>query len=139
MAQAPPHPADDHGLHHDHRHEHGRDHGHHHHHHHHHHGPRNMGRAFAIGVLLNTAFVSAEVVAGLWAGSMALLADAGHNLSDVLALLLAWGAAVLARRAPGGQRTYGLRKGTILASLANAALLLVAVGAIVGESVRRLI
>lgn len=97
-----------------------------------------MGRAFAIGVGLNTAFVAAEAAAGLWTGSLALLADAGHNLSDVLALLLAWGASVLARRAPAGRRTYGLRKGTILASLANAILLLVAVGAIVSEAVRRL-
>ncbi len=96
-----------------------------------------MGRAFAIGVGLNLAFVAAEVAAGLWTGSLALLADAGHNLSDVLALLLAWGATVLARRAPAGRRTYGLRKGTILASLANAVLLLVAVGVIVSEAVRR--
>jgi cobalt-zinc-cadmium efflux system protein len=97
-----------------------------------------MGRAFAIGVILNTAFVAAEVTAGLWTGSLALLADAGHNLSDVLSLLLAWGATVLARRAPTSRRTYGLRKGTILASLANAVLLLIAVGAIVSEAVHRL-
>lgn len=97
-----------------------------------------MGRAFAIGVILNTAFVVAEVVAGLWTGSLALLADAGHNLSDVLALLLAWGATVLAKRAPAGRRTYGLRKGTILASLANAILLMVAVGVIVSEAAHRL-
>ena len=109
-----------------------------HHDHGHHHAPADMGRAFAIGVALNTAFVLAEVAAGFWSGSMALLADAGHHLSDVLALLLAWGAAVLARRAPAGRRTDGLRKATILASLANAVLLLVAVGAIVSESVRRL-
>jgi len=96
-----------------------------------------MGRAFAIGVALNSLFVAAEVAAGLWAGSMALLADAGHNLSDVLSLILAWGAATLAKRAPTAQRTYGLRKSTILASLANAVLLMVAVGAIVSESVRR--
>ena len=108
-----------------------------HHHGHDHHAPANMGRAFAIGVGLNLAFVGAEVAAGLWTGSLALLADAGHNLSDVLALLLAWGATVLARRAPAGRRTYGLRKGTILASLANAVLLLVAVGVIVSEAVRR--
>ncbi|MEO8114002.1 MAG: cation diffusion facilitator family transporter [Phenylobacterium sp.] len=105
----------------------------------HHHAPTDMGRAFAIGVGLNLAFVLAEGGAGLWSGSMALLADAGHNLSDVLALALAWGAAVLARRAPTGRRTYGLRKATILASLANAVLLLVAVGAIVSESVRRVV
>ena len=97
-----------------------------------------MGRAFAIGVALNTAFVIAEGAAGLWSGSLALLADAGHNLSDVLALLLAWGAAVLAKRAPAGRRTYGHRKATILASLANAVMLLVAVGVIISESIRRL-
>lgn len=97
-----------------------------------------MGRAFAIGVALNTLFVVAEAVAGFFAHSLALLADAGHNLSDVLSLGLAWGAVVLARRAPGGQRTYGLRKATILASLTNSVLLLLAVGAIVSESVRRL-
>jgi len=97
-----------------------------------------MGRAFAIGVLLNTGFVVAEVVVGLWTGSLSLLADAGHNLSDVLALMLAWGATVLAKRAPAGRRTYGLRKATILASLANAVMLLVAVGVIVSEAVHRL-
>jgi cobalt-zinc-cadmium efflux system protein len=105
---------------------------------HHHHAPADMGRAFAIGVVLNTAFVAAEVAAGLWTGSLALLADAGHNLSDVLSLLLAWGAVALARRAPEGRRTYGLGKGTILASLANSVLLLVAVGVIVSEAVRRI-
>jgi cobalt-zinc-cadmium efflux system protein len=107
-------------------------------HHHHGHVPADMGRAFAIGVVLNTLFVAAEVAAGLWTGSLSLLADAGHNLSDVLSLLLAWGAAVLAKRRPAGRRTYGLRKATILASLANAVLLLVAVGAIVSEAVHRL-
>jgi len=135
------HAHHDHG-HHDHAHHHAHDHGHSHagHSHaggHHHHAPANMGRAFAIGVALNTAFVAAEGVAGVWTHSLALLADAGHNLSDVLALLLAWGATVLAKRAPAGRRTYGLRKGTILASLANAVLLLVAVGVIVSEAVRR--
>jgi cobalt-zinc-cadmium efflux system protein len=121
-------------AHHDHDHRgHVHDHG-----HNHHHAPKDMGRAFAIGVALNTAFVATEVGAGLWTGSLALLADAGHNLSDVLSLLLAWGAAVLAKRAPSGRRTYGLRKATVLASLANAVLLLVAVGAIVSEAVRRL-
>jgi cobalt-zinc-cadmium efflux system protein len=121
------HDHHDHDHHHDHAHGHG----------HHHHVPKDMGRAFAIGVSLNLAFVVAEVAAGLWTGSLALLADAGHNLSDVLALLLAWGATVLAKRAPAGRRTYGLRKATILASLANAVLLLVAVGVIVSEAVRR--
>jgi cobalt-zinc-cadmium efflux system protein len=120
-----------------HAHDHAHDHGHSHSGGHHHHAPANMGRAFAIGVALNTAFVAAEAIAGVWTHSLALLADAGHNLSDVLSLLLAWGAVVLARRAPAGRRTYGLRKGTILASLANAVLLLVAVGVIVSEAVRR--
>ncbi len=96
-----------------------------------------MGRAFAIGVGLNTAFVAVEAIAGFWTGSLALLADAGHNLSDVLALLLAWGAVALARSAPTERRTYGLRKATILASLINAVLLMLAVGAIVSESIRR--
>ncbi|MDZ4374117.1 MAG: cation diffusion facilitator family transporter [Phenylobacterium sp.] len=125
-----------------HPHDHGPDHGHGHGHgghgHHHHVAPDDMGRAFLIGVLLNTGFVIAEVAVGLWTQSLSLLADAGHNLSDVLALLLAWGAAVLARRAPAGRRTYGLRKATILASLANAVLLLVAVGVIVSEALHRL-
>jgi cobalt-zinc-cadmium efflux system protein len=123
--------------HHDHAHDHDHAHGHSHAGGHHHHAPANMGRAFAIGVILNTAFVAAEVGAGLWTGSLALLADAGHNLSDVLSLLLAWGATILAKRAPAGRRTYGLRKATILASLANAILLLVAVGAIASEAVHR--
>lgn len=91
-----------------------------------------------MGVGLNSAFVLAEAGVGLWTGSLALLADAGHNLSDVLSLLLAWGAAVLAQRRPTARRTYGLRKGTVLASLANAVLLLVAVGAIASEAVQRL-
>jgi len=97
-----------------------------------------MGRAFAIGVALNTVFVAVEVVAGFLSHSMALLADAGHNLSDVLALLMAWGAVILAKRAPTARRTYGLRKATILASLANAVFLLLAVGAITSESLQRL-
>src|SRR6185503_597511 len=114
------HDHHDHGAH-PHGHGHGHAHGHGHQHgHHHHHAPADMGRAFAIGVVLNTAFVLVEVAAGFWAGSMALLADAGHNLSDVLALLMAWGAAALAKRAPTARRTYGLRKATILASLGNA-------------------
>ena len=112
-------------------------HGHDHSHGHGHHAPADMGRAFAIGVALNSIFVAVEVAAGFRTGSLALLADAGHNLSDVLALLLAWGAVVLAKRAPTDRRTYGLRKATILASLANAILLMLAVGAIVSESVQR--
>ncbi len=107
--------------------------------HNHVHSPKDFGRAFALAVGLNTAFVLTEAGVGFHSGSLALLADAGHNLSDVLALLLAWSATVLARRAPTQQRTYGLRKATVLASLANAVLLLLTVGAIVSESVRRLL
>ena len=103
------------------------------------HGPGPDERGFAPGVALNLGFVALEVVAGLVAGSMALLADAGHNLSDVLGLVLAWIAVRLAGRPPGARRTYGWHRGTILAALANAMLLLVAVGAITLESVRRLI
>jgi cobalt-zinc-cadmium efflux system protein len=124
MAHA--HHSHDHDRHHGHDHAHG-----------HSHAPKDFDRAFAIAVALNTVFVLTEAGVGLWSGSLALVADAGHNLSDVLALLLAWGAAALARRAPTARRTYGLRKATILASLVNAVLLLVAVGAIASESVRR--
>jgi len=113
--------------------------------HHHHHGHshshssgQSHGRAFAIAVTLNLGFVVAEVIAGLASGSMALIADAGHNLSDVLALLLAWGASVLAARPPAGRYTYGLKSSSILAAIANAALLWVALGAILLETLHRL-
>jgi cobalt-zinc-cadmium efflux system protein len=112
-------------------------HDHHHGHHHHHEPPRDAGRAFAIAAALNVAFVAFEAISGFVTGSLALLADAGHNLSDVAGLLLAWGAAAMARRAPTSRRTYGLGKSTILASVANAGLLLVAIGAIAWEAVRR--
>lgn len=108
-------------------------------HHHHHTRPRaGHGRAFALGVVLNTAFVAVEATAGIISGSMALVADAGHNLSDVLGLLVAWGASVLAARPPSERFTYGLKSSSILAALANAALLLVALGAILVETLRRL-
>lgn len=100
---------------------------------------RNYGRAFAIGTTLNVAFVVIEAAFGLLTGSMALLADAGHNLSDVFGLLIAWAAVGLSRRAPSAQFTYGLRASSILAALANAILLLVAVGAIAWEAVQRLL
>jgi cobalt-zinc-cadmium efflux system protein len=103
----------------------------------HHHAPKNFDRAFAIGVLLNTGFVVVEFVFGLMSNSLALMADAGHNLSDVLALLLAWGASVLARQQPTQRHTYGLRRASVLAALANTLLLLVAVGAIAWEAVMR--
>ncbi|MBT8144861.1 MAG: cation diffusion facilitator family transporter, partial [Gammaproteobacteria bacterium] len=96
------------------------------------------GRAFAIGAGLNIAFVIVEAVFGWISGSLALLADAGHNLGDVLALLLAWGAVILARRSPSDRRTYGLRRATILAALISALLMLFAVIGIGIESVRRL-
>jgi cobalt-zinc-cadmium efflux system protein len=99
--------------------------------------PVDHGRAFAAGVALNSAFVLAEFLAGLYADSLALVADAGHNLSDVLGLLLAWGAAVLARRLPSERFTYGLRSSTILAALGNAAFLLLVTGAIGWEAVQR--
>ena len=118
-----------------HGHDHGTGHGHHH--HVNHHGPQDHGRAFAIAVALNLAFVIAEVAAGLLSGSMALLADAGHNLSDVLSLLMAWGASVLSRRPPSARFTYGLKNSSILAAMANAALLWLALGAILIETIRR--
>ncbi|HEX7389457.1 MAG TPA: cation diffusion facilitator family transporter [Acidiphilium sp.] len=133
----PPHHDHDH---HDHSHDHG-DHDHHHGHGHagHSHAPASFGRAFAIGTGLNAGFVIVEVIAGIAAHSMVLIADAGHNLGDVLGLLMAWVAAILARRAPTPRYSYGLGRGTILAALANAAILLVSVGAIAVESLRRLI
>lgn len=112
--------------------------GHHHHDHGgHDHGPANYGAAFAVGIVLNLGFVAIEAVYGLIAGSMALLADAGHNLSDVLALAIAWGAHMLARRRPSGRFTYGLRGSTILAALFNGLLLMIACGAIALEAARR--
>jgi cobalt-zinc-cadmium efflux system protein len=102
------------------------------------HGSRNWTPVFAIGITLNLGFVVIEGIYGLLANSMALIADAGHNLGDVLGLVIAWIAMVLARRAPTQNYTYGLRRGTILAALANAMLLLVAVGAITIEGIRRL-
>ena len=105
---------------------------------HQHVGTQSYSRAFLLGIVLNVTFIATEVVFGLRAQSLALLADAGHNLSDVLGLLLAWGASWLAMRGPSQRRTYGLRRSTILASLLNAILLLLAVGGIAWEAVRRL-
>ncbi|MXO74672.1 cation diffusion facilitator family transporter [Altererythrobacter aerius] len=102
------------------------------------HGAADHGAAFAIGVALNLAFVIVEAAFGFLSGSMALVADAGHNLSDVLALALAWGASVLARRPPAGRFTYGFKSSTILAAMANAALLLVAIGGIAFETFNRI-
>ncbi len=138
------------GFHHHHHGGHGHDHGHGHghghgsghglgaHDHGHSHAPGAFDRAFAIGIGLNLLYVIAEAGFGLWTGSVALLADAGHNLSDVLGLAVAWGGAALARRAATKRFTYGFKGSTILAALANALLLLVALGAIVLEAVQRI-
>jgi cobalt-zinc-cadmium efflux system protein len=123
------HDGHSHGPSHDHGHGHG---------HHHHHAPANFDRAFAIGVALNVSFVIVEVLFGLRAHSLALISDAGHNLGDVLGLVLAWAGTVLARRGPTPRRTYGLRRFSILAAIANAGILLIAVGAIVVEALDRL-
>ena len=120
---------------HDHGHGHGHDH------HHHHHAPPAAGdhsRAFLIAIVLNVGFVAVEFTYGLIAHSTALMADAGHNLSDVLGLMLAWGAAVLTRKQPEGRYTYGLRGTSILAALGNSMLLLVACGGIAWEALQRL-
>ena len=103
----------------------------------HNHAPADFGWAFIIGIGLNTGFVIAEVVYGTLAKSLALVADAGHNASDVLGLLLAWGAYLVAKRRPSQKHTYGLRRSSILASLANAVLLLIALGAIIWETLHR--
>ena len=105
---------------------------------HHHHPGGDYGWAFATGVGLNLAFVVVEATFGWYAGSLALLADAGHNLSDVLGLSMAWAGYALAKVAPSAQRTYGWRGSTILAALFNALLLLVAVGGIAWEAIGRL-
>ena len=132
------HGGHDHG-HHDHGHGHGHDHGHGHGHGHHHHGPVDTGDwRYLVGLLVNLAFVVCEFTAGIISGSTALMADAGHNLSDVMGLAMAGGAAVLARRAAGSRLTYGFGKATVLAALANALLLIFACGAIAFEAVRRL-
>ena len=96
------------------------------------------GRAFAVGITLNLVYVAGEALAGILSGSLALIADAGHNLGDVLSLSLAWGAAVLSRRRPSDRFTYGMRSSSILAALANAIILLVVTGGIAWEAVRRI-
>ncbi|QEH96308.1 cation diffusion facilitator family transporter [Gluconobacter thailandicus] len=102
------------------------------------HAPASFGRAFAIGILLNTVYVIAEALWGVWAHSLSLLADAGHNLSDILGLGAAWLAESLARRAPTTRFTYGLRRSTILAAFVNATVLLLVTGAIIWEAIVRL-
>lgn len=136
----------DHGHAHDHGHEcdHDHDHGHDHAHGHahgglgHSHAPADFGRAFAIGIVLNTAFVAVEVGFGVWANSMALIADAGHNLSDVLALVVAWLADRAAKRPPSARFTYGLAGSSIMAALFNAVFLVLALGAVALEAFQRL-
>ncbi|MXP25771.1 cation diffusion facilitator family transporter [Altererythrobacter indicus] len=123
--------AEQHG-HHGHSHGHG-------HHHGHVHAPANYGRAFAIGVVLNSVFVIVEAGFGIISGSMALVADAGHNLSDVLSLLIAWGASIASQRPPSARFTYGYKSSSILAAMGNAALLLIALGAILYETIQRFI
>ncbi len=104
---------------------------------HNHNHSANFGNAFLFGIILNLIYIAVEFFYGLSINSMALIADAGHNLSDVLGLALAWGASILARRIASGNRTYGFKKSTILASLINAVILLIAVGAIAYESIER--
>jgi cobalt-zinc-cadmium efflux system protein len=103
-----------------------------------HHKPASYGKAFAIGITLNLGYVIAEVAFGLNAKSLSLVADAGHNFGDVIGLLMGWVAAIVATRAPSDTRTYGYRRSTILAALANSVLLLVSVGAVAWEAVRRI-
>ena len=103
-----------------------------------HHAPGDYGRAFAIGIALNLVYVVAEAGIGLVVGSLALLADAGHNLADVLGLALGWGAALLGRRGPSDRFTYGLGSSSILAALGNALILLVVTGGIAWEALWRL-
>ncbi len=129
-------PMDGHEHHHDHHHNHDHGHGHH---HHRHHAPDRIDRAFALGAAVNLAFVVGEIGFGVAANSMALIADAAHNFGDVLGLLMAWAAAFLGRRPPTSRRTYGWGRGTILAALANAAVLLIGVGAIAVEALHRLL
>ena len=122
--------------HHDHDH-HGHDHGHGHHHGHHHHASPDDPR-YVLGIGLNLAIVAVQVAAGIYANSTALLADAGHNLSDVLGLVLAGGAAWLARRPARGRRTYGYGKATVLAALSNSLVLMLVSGGLIWEAAQRL-
>lgn len=138
------HPHDAHATGSDHDDDHHHDHaGHDHHHHgfgHHHvHAPASFGTAFAIGITLNLVYLAAEALWGIFSHSLALLADAGHNLSDVLALAAAWLAEKLSQRSPSARFTYGLRRSSILAALSNAVILLVVTGGVAWESVGRLL
>jgi len=137
------HAGHDHDHDHDHDHEDGHDHGGHGDGHHHglsghHHVPASFGKAFAIGIALNLAYVFGEAFYGVVAHSLALLADAGHNLGDVLGLAGAWLASVLGKRRPSGRFTYGLRRSSILAAVGNAVVLLIVTGGVAWEGIRRL-
>jgi cobalt-zinc-cadmium efflux system protein len=131
----------DHDHHHDHNHSHDHSHDHGHGHHHHHHQITAADAAsttFVIGILLNSAYVVAEVIAGLYANSMSLLSDAGHNLGDVAGLALSLIAFKLAKVRPNQEFTYGYKKSTIMAALANAVILLIGIGVLGYESIMRL-
>ncbi|MEH7501193.1 cation diffusion facilitator family transporter [Neobacillus drentensis] len=117
---------------HNHNHGHGHGHG-----HSHSHAPANFGFAFGFGIILNTIFIIVEVVYGILGDSLALLADAGHNVSDVLGLVIAWIAVYLGKKAPSERRTYGFKRSSILSALFNAVFLLVAIGAIAWEAIQR--
>ncbi|MDI2112147.1 cation diffusion facilitator family transporter [Commensalibacter nepenthis] len=132
--------------HHEHDHQHNDDHHHgcndghsHSHSHGHHHVPKSFGTAFAIGITLNLIYVIAEAAWGFWGNSLALLADAGHNLSDILALACAWIAAILGKKKPTDNFTYGYRRTSILASLTNAVILLIVTGGIILEAIERIL
>src|SRR6476620_9328413 len=106
-------------------------------HHHDHHHSQNYGFAFGFGIILNTLFIIVEIVYGILGDSLALLADAGHNLSDVLGLIIAWIAMWLGKKAPTQNRTYGFKRSSILAALFNAVFLLIAIGGIAWEAIQR--
>jgi cobalt-zinc-cadmium efflux system protein len=129
----------DHPHDHDHGHDHGHSHSHGHPHGHHHHAPASFGLAFAVGIALNTAYVVTEAIFGVLSNSLSLLADAGHNLGDVMSLALAWMATWLVRRAPSARYTYGLRSTSILAALANAMVLLIVTGGVAWAAILKLL
>lgn len=106
-------------------------------HNHSHEGAKDYGKAFAIGVILNVIYIAVEVAYGLIINSLALIADAGHNLSDVLGLILAWVASYLTQKSATGNYTYGFKKSSVLAALLNALILLVAIGVIIREAIGR--
>jgi cobalt-zinc-cadmium efflux system protein len=111
----------------------------HHHNHLHGHKPGNYGFAFGVGIILNLVFVGTEVVYGILGNSLALVSDAGHNLSDVLGLAITWVAVWLGKKSPTKEKTYGYKRSSILSALFNAVFLLIALGAIVWEAIQRLI